>query len=48
MWRPEGLPFLEARFRRREDLDRETGSRQKRKEFDMYIRLTWDFTLKGR
>ena len=48
MWRPEGLPFLEARFRRREDLDRETGSRQKRKEFDMFIRLTWDFTLKGR
>lgn len=46
MWRPEGWPFLEARLRRREDLEQLVGAHQKRKEFDMFIRLTWNFTFK--
>lgn len=48
MWRPVGLPFLEARVRWREDLEQQIGTLQKREEFDMYIRLTWRFTMKGR
>jgi len=48
MWRPVGLPFLEARVRWREDLEQQIGTPQKREEFDMYIRLTWQFTMKGR
>ena len=48
MWRPEGLPFFEARIRRREELKQEIGALRKRSEFEMYLRLTWDFTLKGR
>lgn len=48
MWRPERGPTLEARFRRREDLEQVIGTSQKRKEFDMYVRLTWNITLKRR
>ncbi len=48
MWRPVGLPFLEARVRWREDLEPVVGSLRKGEEFDTYIRLTWDFTVKDR
>ena len=47
MWRPAGLPFVEIRVRWREDLE-PIGTLQKREEFDMYIRLTWAFTIKTR
>ena len=50
IWNP-GKPYwplLEARIRRREDLEQLIGASQKREEFDGYLRLTWDFTFKGR
>lgn len=42
-WRPRQGPLLEARVRWQEDLDRPAGARQKFREFDFYLRLTWEF-----
>ena len=36
-------PLVEPRFRWREELVQLVGAAQKRKVFDMYIRLTWEF-----
>ena len=45
-WRPEHLPLLEARIRRREDFMQLVGTSRKQKALDMYVRLTWQFTIK--
>ena len=45
-WRPEHFPLLEARIRRREDLEQEVGTQQKRLVYDAFVRLTWRFTIK--
>lgn len=49
-WRPKWEarffsrpPLFEPRFRWRKDLEQLIGSAQKRKVFDMYLRLTWEF-----
>ena len=44
-WRGRLLPLLEARVRWREDLEQLTGAVQKRKEFDFYLRVTWEFDI---
>jgi len=51
IWRPVNLkivPLLEVRIRWREDLEQELTASQKRQEFDGYIRMTWEFMIKGR
>ena len=45
-WRPERFPLLEARVRRRDDLEQEVGTLRKASELDLYVRLTWEFTIK--
>jgi len=45
-WNSARLPLLEARVRWREDLKQPVGTTKKQKEFDLYVRLTWEFTLK--
>ena len=45
-WRPKRFPLLEARVRRREDLEQEIGTLSKASDLDMYVRLTWEFTIK--
>jgi len=49
-WRPtwrvrffKRPPLFEPRFRWRKELEQLNGSAQKRKVFDMYVRLTWEF-----
>lgn len=46
MWRPERLPLLESRIRRRQELDPLVDSAQRRTQYDFFVRLTWRFTLK--
>lgn len=50
IWNPRRpyFPLFEARIRWREDLKQEVGALRKREEFDGYVRLTWEFALKGR
>ena len=45
-WQPERFPLLEARIRRRDDLEQLTAASQKREAFDFYLRLTWSFLIK--
>jgi hypothetical protein len=45
-WRPEHLPLLEARIRHRQDLEKLEGVQEKRSVFDLFVRLTWRFTIK--
>jgi hypothetical protein len=45
-WRPSHFPLLEARVRWREELDQLVGTEQRRKVFDFYLRLTWEFNVK--
>jgi len=48
IWNPgkRYWPLLEARIRRRGDIEQNVGASQKYEEFDSYIRLTWEFTFK--
>ena len=46
MWEPERLPLFEARIRQREDLEKLAGAIKKRSVFDLFVRLTWRFTIK--
>jgi len=46
LWRTKRSPLLEARVRWREDLKQPVGTIRKRQEFDFYLRLTWEFTIK--
>ncbi len=50
IWNPRRpyFPLLEARIRWREDLEQRVGTLRKQEELDGYIRLTWEFALKGR
>ena len=43
---PANWPLLEARIRWRRDLEQEVGASQKAHDFDFYLRLTWQFTIK--
>jgi len=45
VWRPKNFPTIDARVRRREDIDLEPGSLRKREIFDVFLRLTWQFDL---
>ena len=45
-WRPKHLPLLEARVRKREDIEQLVGTARRRSVLDMYVRLTWQFTVK--
>lgn len=47
-WRPREPLLVEARVRWREDLEQLVGTLQKREVFDMFLRLTWRFTVTGR
>jgi hypothetical protein len=46
-WRPSHFPLLEARVRWREEMEQRVGADQKRKVFDFYLRLTWEFDIKS-
>lgn len=45
VWRPKNFPTIDARVRRREDIDQEPGSLRKREVFDAFLRVTWQFDL---
>ncbi|MGI9309050.1 MAG: hypothetical protein ACR2P6_07300 [Gammaproteobacteria bacterium] len=47
-WRPDWFPLVEVRFRWRNELEQQVGTAQKRDVFDLYARLTWEFTIKDR
>jgi hypothetical protein len=47
-WRTRRGQLLEARVRWREEIEQRIGTVQKREEFDFYLRLTWEFTVKDR
>jgi hypothetical protein len=42
-WRPRRGPLLEARARWQQDLDRLADADRELREFDFYLRLTWEF-----
>lgn len=45
-WEPSRLPLLEARVRWREELERLAGAVRRRDGVDIYVRLTWEFTIR--
>ena len=45
-WRSSHLPLVEARVRWQEELERLTGAVRKGEQFDVYLRLTWQFKIK--
>jgi hypothetical protein len=47
-WWPRRWPLLEARVRWREDLEQLTDRARKRRMFDFYLRVTWEFDVKRR
>jgi len=46
-WRSDRIPLLEARIRWREDLVELVDTDRKRSVVDLFVRLTWRFTLRG-
>lgn len=44
-WRPRRPPTFEARVRWREDLEKLSGAARRRDDFDVFVRLTWQFTV---
>jgi len=46
-WRSGRIPLLEARIRWREDLVELVDTDRKRSVVDLFVRLTWRFTLRG-
>jgi len=46
-WWPRRWPLLEARVRWRQDLERLTD-RSRKRAFDFYLRVTWEFDVKRR
>jgi hypothetical protein len=47
-WRPDWFPLTEVRFRWREELEQQIGFENKQDVFDLYLRVTWEFTIKDR
>jgi hypothetical protein len=47
-WGPDWFPLTEVRFRWREELEQQIGFENKQDVFDLYLRVTWEFTIKDR
>jgi cell division protein FtsN len=45
-WRPKQFPMIEARIRRREDLQQQVNATRKQLEYDVSVRATWQFTIR--
>ena len=43
VWVPNERLTVDTRLRRREELEMLIGAEQKRKEYDLFVRLTWRF-----
>ena len=46
VWRARATLFLDARARWREDLEQLVETQQRRQVFDVFVRLTWQFTIR--